>query len=117
MDEPRLKTIYREFRDVYRFILSDTFIEETPFDALKALDKANAENNYMRIKLMDEMLKNKSTIATRAIPEEPTGADNLYMMFNSLPERLREDVKFKVETAYKINEKHKRDLNVIYTEG
>lgn len=43
--------------------------------------------------------------------------ERLISIFNSLPERLREDVKFKIETAYKINEKHKRDLNVIYTEG
>lgn len=43
--------------------------------------------------------------------------EKLLSLFNKLPDRLQEDVMFKVETAYKINQKQNRDLAVIYTEA
>ena len=66
-------------------------------------------------KIKDENFRLTNKMSTMEMVSGDT--KKLLAIYNSLPDRLREDVMFKVEVAHKLNEKHKRDLNVIYTEG
>ena len=101
-------------------ILSNDRYAKWYYDCKIVIGKEIKARKIISMDSFDSILHENQSLKTKLKGlREPLDAEQerLVSIFNSLPERLREDVKFKVETAYKINEKHKRDLNVIYTEG
>jgi hypothetical protein len=90
-------------RDAYKECLSSIGVEDNGVNSMRN------ENRQLRRLIEDMKLTSRDKL--------DSDTERLFALYNALPDRLREDVMFKVETAYKINEKHKRDLNVIYTEA